>query len=241
MRYLKKRLFAVVVEPKYQGNVGSIARSACNFDLDGLILVNPPELGDEAIALSMHGRKMMEDAEICGNYQEVYGKMDYIVGTSGISGSGEKCHTRKPMTPSEMIDWLKRVEGDIGLAFGREDFGLSTEELRLCDALVTIPANPLYPILNISHAAAILFYEIFRSDWKDTRRNPRPMNGLEKRVLMDHYSKLMDICDVPEHKKPISMVNFRRMIARSTPNVREFYSLMGTLSRAMDCKSRKRK
>jgi tRNA/rRNA methyltransferase len=234
MKDRKNRMFAVVVEPKYEGNVGSIARSASNFDLDGMILVNPPELGDEAIAFSMHGRKMLEGAEKFNSFRDVYEKLDYIVGTSGISGSGEKCHARKPITPVELTDWLRRIEGDIGLVFGREDFGLYTEELRLCDTLVTIPANPRYPILNISHAAAIIFYEIFSSGWRDSRRNPRSMNGKEKRVLMDQYERLMDVLNVPEYRKPISMVNFRRMIARSAPNVREFYSLMGTLSRAMD-------
>jgi tRNA C32,U32 (ribose-2'-O)-methylase TrmJ len=53
---------------------------------------------------------------------------------------------------------------------------------------------------------------------------------------MEHYERLLEVSNVPPHKIPISMINFRRMITRASPNVREFYSLMGTFSRAMDYK-----
>jgi tRNA C32,U32 (ribose-2'-O)-methylase TrmJ len=40
---------------------------------------------------------------------------------------------------------------------------LANEELALCDIVVTIPANPENPILNVSHAAAVIFYEVYRA------------------------------------------------------------------------------
>lgn len=230
----------ILVEPKYGGNIGSIARCARNFEIEEMILISPPPIDDEAVAYSMHGREILDSATLFDSLEEVSDKFDYLVGTSGITWSGEKCYTRNPMTPAEMVDWFKDTSGRIGLVFGREDIGLKSEELMLCDALVTIPANPDYPILNLSHAACLLFYEIYSSGWEDNRRNSRPINGEKKRILLDHYDRLMDICRVPEHKKPIASIYFRRMISRSLPTVREFYSLMGTLSRAMDYKKNRR-
>jgi tRNA C32,U32 (ribose-2'-O)-methylase TrmJ len=101
---------------------------------------------------------------------------------------------------------------------------------------VTIPANPVYPILNISHAASIVFYELWKVGMPDHRRSGRTINRTEKEALLDHYERLLRVSNIPPHKIPISMINFRRMVTRASPNVREFYSLMGTFSRAMDYK-----
>ena len=230
------RFIPVVVEPKYEGNVGSIARCARNFGMDGLILVNPPELGDEARAYSMHGIDLLEKAVIVSSFEEARERVDFMVGTSGISDSAEKCYTRNPVEPDEMVRWSRCIEGNVGLAFGREDFGLYTEELERCDMLVTIPANPAYSILNLSHAACILFYEIFKGTSTVQNRYSRRIDGREKETLIDHYGRLMDVSAVPVHKKPIALMRFRRLITRAAPTTREFYSLMGTFSRAMDYK-----
>ena len=48
---------------------------------------------------------------------------------------------------------------DITIVLGRDDTGLAKEELRECDALVFIGTNEAYPVLNISHALAIMLYE----------------------------------------------------------------------------------
>ena len=52
--------------------------------------------------------------------------------------------------------------GKVLILLGREDIGLKNEELKICDVVVSIPANPEYPIMNVSHAAAINFYEIYK-------------------------------------------------------------------------------
>ncbi len=230
----------IIVEPKYQGNIGSIARSCRNFDVREMILVNPPEIKDEAKAYSMHGRSVLDNAIIVDSFEKASEKVDHIVGTSGVSESAEKNYHRNPVQPWEFIKWTERIEGRIGLAFGREDFGLLNPELDACDLLVTIPANPEYPVLNLSHAVGLILYEIFKSTRKVERKNARSINGTEKRTLLEHYDRLMEVGNVPEHKRPISRTNFRRMISRSTMNYREFNSLMGTFSRAMDYKRKNR-
>lgn len=231
-----ERFVVILVEPLYEGNIGSVARLAKNFGLERMVLVNPPGIGDTAIAYSMHGSDVLSQARTVHDFDEACDMVDCVVGTSGISSSTEKNHGRRPMTPAEFAHWTRDSSGTVGIALGREDKGLSNDEIRRCDLLVTIPANPEYPVLNISHAAGILFYELWKDRMPDYRRSGRTVNRGEVQALMRHYSDLMRISRVPEHKVPISMVNFRRMIARAAPNIREFYSLMGTFSRAMDYK-----
>ncbi len=231
-----ERFVPILVEPKYEGNIGAIARSSKNFGVRRLVIVNGPSLGEEARKYSMHGYDLIENAIFVKSFKEALEEVDHCVGTSGISGSAEKAYLRNPMGPEGMVRWSRTVKGEIGLAMGREDFGLSREEMELCDVMVTIPANPEYPILNLSHAAAVLLYEIWKGSSSLPNRNARMASREERGLLLDHYDRLMAVSDVPEHKRIISSVHFRRMMARAAPNVREFYSLMGTFSRAMDYK-----
>ncbi len=60
----------VIVGPKYEGNVGAIARSMANFNLKELYLVNPCELGDDAYRRSKHGSEVLENAVIVTSLEE---------------------------------------------------------------------------------------------------------------------------------------------------------------------------
>ncbi|MGA1792480.1 MAG: RNA methyltransferase [Thermoplasmatota archaeon] len=230
----------VLVAPLYQGNIGSVARLCRNFGMKEMAMVDPPEIGDEAIAYSMHGKDILLSHRTFASLEEASDEFDHLVGTSGISDSGEKCYQRNPLTLEELVRWTGSVRGRIGIVFGREDKGLVKEELELCDILVTIPASPDYPILNLSHAAAVVFYELWKGLNRTNWRNSPTITRLEKNVLLEHYERLMEVSKVPEHKRPIARTNFRRMIARAAPSQREFNSLMGTFSRAMDYKRKKK-
>jgi TrmH family RNA methyltransferase len=231
----------ILVAPLYQGNIGSVARLVKNFRMKEMHIVDAPDLEDEAIAYSMHGKEILLSAKRHQTLKEASEHFDYLVGTSGISDSGVKNYQRNPMTVDEMIKWSHTVSGRIGIVLGREDKGLLRDELELCDILVTIPASKEYPILNLSHAAAILFYEIWKGSNKPNWRNSPTVGGLERRVLLEHYERLMEVSNVPMHKRPIARTNFRRMMGRAAPSQREFNSLMGTLSRAMDYKRKQMK
>lgn len=54
------------------------------------------------------------------------------------------------------------VNGNIALLFGREGDGLNNQEIEQCDILVTIPTSDEYPIMNITHAAAIIFMKYLK-------------------------------------------------------------------------------
>ncbi|MGA1872696.1 MAG: RNA methyltransferase [Thermoplasmatota archaeon] len=231
----------VLVAPLYQGNIGSVARLARNFGMREMAMIDPPLIEDEAIAYSMHGKEILLSSRTYSSLEEASCDLDLLVGTSGISDSGEKCYQRNPISLEELVRRARTVTGRIGLVFGREDKGLLKEELELCDMLVTIPASTDYPILNLSHSAAIIFYELWKGlAGTDFRVSPT-ISSRERIVLLEHYERLMEASSVPEHKRPIARTNFRRMIARSAPSQREFNSLMGTLSRAMDYKRKKKK
>ncbi len=95
-------MFSVVlIEPKYQGNIGSVARVMKNFGFSELVLVNPPDMGKEAIAMAMHGRDVLENAKIIRDFEEVKDRFDFLIATSAVVASDSNSK-RTPVIPEEL-------------------------------------------------------------------------------------------------------------------------------------------
>jgi tRNA/rRNA methyltransferase len=221
----------VLVEPLNDGNVGAVARSMKNFGLDELVLVRPCMLGEEATKRAMHGIDILKRARTVYADEEAVRDVDFVAATSGVDTANEKNFARISLTPREFAEKVKDSDGRIALMFGREDFGLPKETIKKCDFLVTIPANPDYSILNMSHAATIVFYELFATGVD--RWSPREAGDLEKEKLFEYFSALLDAIDYPPHKKEKTKVMFRRMVNRSVPSTWEFHTLMGVFDGAV--------
>lgn len=220
----------VLVEPKNEGNVGAVARAMRNFDTEDLVLVNPCPIGVEARKRAMHGVAVLEQARTVKRLDAALAGADLVVGTSGIETESERKFARIAIHPRDLATRIAPLAGTAALLFGREDYGLYDDELSRCDLLVTIPASKEYPILNISHAATILLYELFVP--RATKTGPRPASGLEKEKLHDALSALLQATHYPGHKDARTKIMFRRLMGRAVPSKWEFHALMGVLQRA---------
>lgn len=223
-------LRVVMVEPKHEGNVGSVARAMKNFGFQDLWMVKPCILGEEAKRRAMHGIDVLEGANVVENLDTALRGCDLVAATTGDPAVNEKKFLRLALSPEEFVERARESEGRVAVLFGREDFGLFNEELEKCDLLVTIPASPEYPVLNVSHAAAILFYELTKRERRGSTR--RKASQLEKEKLIDAFEDIMDATDYPTHKRARNVVMFRRLIGRAVPTKWEFYALIGVFTRA---------
>ncbi len=220
----------VLVEPKNEGNVGAVARAMKNFGAQDLVLVNPCPLGAEARQRAMHGMDILQAARSVSDLSAALKGADLVAGTSGVDTESEKRFARIAVAPRDFAAKVQEMDGRLALLFGREDFGLSDEELNRCDLLVTIPAAREYPILNLSHAATILLYDLYAV--KAPRRKARETSGLEKETLHASFADLLDATNYPFHKKARTKVMFRRLVGRAVPSTWEFHALMGVFERA---------
>ncbi len=223
----------VLVEPKYNGNIGAVARVMKNFGLTKLRIAGS-SVGEEAYRLAMHAKDVLENAEMVNTFGEGIKGLDYVAGTSGIVNLNEKKHVRNPLTLREFAEKIYELNGRIGLVFGREDIGLYNSELEKCDIVVTIPCDENYPVMNLSHAAALFFYEL---GTKKIMEKPTETSGFEKEKMHEHFSSLLDEINYPKHKRAGTKTMFRRIIGRAGLSKWEFHRLMGVFSRAMKCKS----
>ncbi|RLF51452.1 MAG: RNA methyltransferase [Thermoplasmata archaeon] len=223
----------ILVEPKYAGNAGSVARVMKNFGFRKLTLVSPSfSLNDEdCIKYAMHAYDIIENARIVDSFDEIAKEMDYLVGTSSIESKDDKHHLRKAFTARKFAQEIYKLEGKIGIAFGREDYGLLNEEIKKCDLLVRIPSSEEYPSLNLSHAVCIVLYELFVSKYKPVEI--ALADGKEKEKLYEFFDRLLDEINYPEFKKENTKILFRRVIGRAMLSKWEYHSLMGVFKKAI--------
>ena len=96
---------------------------------------------------------------------------------------------------------------------------------------VSIPTDPTYPILNISHAAAIIFYELFKNKHEYAVEGLEESTSLEKEYLIKDMAELIDKIDIPDHKKKTGLRSFKNIINRAFITGREAHTFKGILRR----------
>ena len=146
----------ILVEPAGPLNIGSIARVMKNFALKQLVLVNPQcdYLGEEAKIMAVHAKDVLETAISVPTLAEaLQGCKRAIATTARTRDNGVL------QSPREVLPWLLEIEPS-ALIFGREDRGLSNEELNYAQKFMRIPTDAGYPSLNLASAVAISCYEL---------------------------------------------------------------------------------
>lgn len=218
----------VLVEPKFEGNIGAIARSMANFGFSELYMVNPCEIGDDAWRRAKHGSHILEGAVVVDTFEEAIKDCFFVAGTSGKITEGDKNYARVPISADSFAERIDGYGEKTAVVFGREDYGLLQDELERCDILVHVPSEREYPILNISHAATIVMYEIHGK--KLVR--PAPADLSEKERMFEFFDELLHEINYPEHRLEITSLMFRRMMGRSIPTKWEYNTIMGVFKDA---------
>ncbi len=216
----------VLVEPLYEGNVGSVCRAMKNFGFNDLVLVRPCPLGDFAKAMAMHAQDVLASARTVDTFDEAVKGADILVATTGKPGARMTGHVRYPFfNPKELKEMLKDKAGTAALVFGREDWGLVNDIVERCDIVAYIPASKEYPIMNLSQAVAIFLYELSGFEGGNVSLAGQELMN----VFYDHFRKLLDDIDYPAFKKDKTMMMLRRIYGRAMLNRREYYTMMGVL------------
>lgn len=180
----------ILLYPKRAGNVGSTARVMKNFGLKDLVIVSKRQISTtfQAKKMAVHAGDILEKSRTVLTLKDAIGPYNIVIGTTG------KFHKDAPteIAISEIKCLLEEAKGSkIAFLFGPEDRGLSGEELSFCNYSLTIPTSKDYPSLNLSHAVAIICYELFT---QTVPMPPRPIRRLaNKKSLELLYAKMKDL------------------------------------------------
>ena len=157
----------VLVEPAGPLNIGSVARLCANFNVDELRLVAPrcDHLSEPSLKMAVHGRTMLHTAKLYPNLLAAIGDCRRSVASCGRIDHG----TIPVHAPADALKGLLAMKtpaqpkpGPIAVVFGREDRGLSNDELRLCQRVLTLHSGSDYPSLNLSHSVGIVLHDLAR-------------------------------------------------------------------------------
>ena len=224
-------IYVVFVEPESPGNIGFLARTMKNFGLLNLVLINPCELKNESFYQAMHARDVVSNAETYTSLEEFLKikEIDTAVATTGNAG-GSYNIARIAISPEQLADSIN-YNGNVSLIFGREGNGLSNQEISLCNVIVSIPTHDYYPVLNITHAAAIIFYEMFKREKSYPVDRLEAATANEKDSLISYMDDIIIKLGYPEHKSKNASLVFNRIIGRAFISGREAHTLKGTLRR----------
>ena len=227
----------VLVNTSHTGNIGSAARAMKTMGLSSLYLVDPISLPDgKASALAAGAGDVLANATIVGSLSEAIADCGLVIGTT-MRERGNAWSTLTPRISGEKL--VKEVQNfPVALVFGRENNGLSNDELHQCHFNAAIPANPEYSSLNLAAAVQTFCYEIRMafldaSEYQQAERK----TDLEYPLVEDlerfytHLEHTLQKTEfiVPNHPGMV-MHKLRRLFNRARPEALELNILRGILS-----------
>lgn len=231
-------LSIILVEPQLGRNIGSVARAMLNFGLTDLRLVKPRDgwPNPDASSTAAGADSILDNVKLYPSVQEATADLNRTFATTAREHDViKRVHSPESAIKALYKGWVQ--EEKLGVLFGNERCGLTSESLSFCEALVKIPSNTNFPSLNLSHAVTIFAYE-----W---RKCHHPCQGdilrtghtkvAQKRDLMglfEHLESELDRTSFLSHveKRPAMVKNIRNMLQRAQLTEQEIRTFRGIIT-----------
>ena len=166
----------VMVNTTLPANIGSAARAMLTMGLTDLVVVDPKHpIDEDSVAHAAGAKSVLDNCTVVESLEQALADCQLV-----FAASSRQRHIPRPVvTPDDAAKLiLSRPTENIKVAvlFGREDRGLTNQELAMADYHIQIDANPDYPVLNVASAIQVIssfFYSRFLQDArKPTVSNP---------------------------------------------------------------------
>lgn len=229
LKELSEKVSVILVYPKYQGNIGAIARLMKNSGLVDLRIVSPMDIENEAIYRAMHGKDILENATRFESLEEAARGFSVVAATSSSPTYSDRKFLRLPMNPEAFWKTNLHNAKKIALVFGREDDGLHNDEIEVCNSFIFIPANPEYPVYNLSHAVSIILYEMVKQLPESDSEIVEPITPENFELLLNGAGDLLDLISYPDYKRANADMMMKKIASRTKLTQSEFYKIMGVL------------
>ncbi len=223
----------VLINTFHPGNIGAAARAMKNMGLSQLYLVQPKEFPHpEAESRAAGAKELLEQATVVDSLEDAIKDCSLVVGTSARSRSFPW-----PMLDARSCAQKATTEAksaQVAIVFGRERMGLHNEELMQCNFHLAIPADPDYPVMNVSAAVQVVCYELWLSSQVADSQNEET-SAYPSSDEMNHFYKHLETTlkqadfIIPQHEGKV-MTKLKRFFNRGRPEQVELNMLRGVLS-----------
>lgn len=229
----------VLVNTSHPGNIGASARAMKNMGLSRLALVQPAEFpSGVAVGRAASALDILETATVHENLQQAIADCGLVIGASARS--------RKipwpVLLPEQCAEKVLQdcARNQVALVFGREDSGLTNEELQLCHFHVQIPAADQYSSLNLAAAVLVICYELRRCAMRMAGERPvtdeeywdiERATGAQVEQFYSHLEEVLVRLDFHDPDNPRQLMQrMRRMFSRIRLDSMEMNILRGILT-----------
>jgi tRNA/rRNA methyltransferase len=226
----------ILDHPQLAENIGSVARAMANFGLADLRLVAPRDgwPQDRAWASASGADWPLDQARVFASVEEAVADLRLV-----YAATARPRETMLPVhTPHEAAKALSAAVGGglgAGVLFGAERAGLETRDIALCNAILTIPVDPRFHSLNLSHAVSIVAYEWRRTVLDAPTRTFKDMVPADQATMLGLYGQLEDELEAsgffhPPEKKPAMVRNLRVALNRARFTDQEARTFRGVVT-----------
>lgn len=225
----------VLVNTSHTGNIGSVCRAMKTMGLSDLVLVDPVQEPDShASALAAGATDILGNAKIVPELKDAIADCQLTIATSARSRTLSWPMLEPRECGKKVVEEGRNAK--VALVFGRENSGLTNEELQQCQFHVHIPSNPEYSSLNLAMAVQTLCYEI-RMHFLDSQQaqfEPSDVEYPNSEQLEGFYTHLEEALTktgfiVKQHPGQV-MAKLRRLFNRARPESHELNILRGVLA-----------
>ncbi len=233
----------VLVNTTHPGNIGAAARAMKNMGLSRLYLVKPKKYPhEEALWRAGHALDVLDNAVIVETVDEAIGEASLVIGTS----ARERKIPWPLMSPREVGTRVASEQSnqDVAILFGREDRGLTNDELQKCHIHLNIPTADEYSSLNMAQAVQVVAYELRMAccgdnlpSEKQSQEDKRDWDvDLASTGAMEHFyahleQVLIDIEFLDPKVPRQTMTRLRRLFTRVRMDEIELSMLRGILKK----------
>jgi tRNA/rRNA methyltransferase len=157
---LSRRFIVILDRPEKPENLGLVARNMRNTGFKNLRLVQVDKIDPKSFVTAVHSREILETAEAFHTLEDSTADLDLVFAATS------KKRKNFPSLPLEkavekMLSFPTSTK--IGLLFGNERTGLTSEELLKSNFRYTIPQSTRQPSFNLASAVLITLYHISKS------------------------------------------------------------------------------
>ena len=241
----------VMVNTTLPANIGSALRAMKTMGLCKLVLVSPKTYPHPDIdALAAGATDLIDQIEIVETLEDAIKDCHLVFGTSARSRTIPWPLLDARPAAQKSMDAVLNHKQEIAIIFGREDRGLTNEELALANYHVTIPVNSEYGVLNVAQAIQIICYEMrmatvelmdkpvdteatMQVTDEDSMHWDEPLVTHEQmEQFYPHIEKMLSEIEFLDPKNPrLLPLRLRRLFGRIQLDRMEYHLLRGIFSR----------
>ena len=232
---LKETIFnikIILVEPSGSLNVGSIARLCSNFNVAQLRIVSPKcdIFSLEAKKMALKGINFINKCTIYESLIDSISDCDLVLATCGRSDYPKGYEQDSLENISKWIRNFKKVK-NLAIIFGREDRGLTNQELLMAHKVITIKTHKNFPSLNLSHAVSIVLYELSKVTKTDNVLKKKTLDYATSKQIEDSFLEieklLLKTGYLLPHTLNAKISKFKKYIHRAETSKHELDILRG--------------